>query len=464
MRRAIIRKVLAIALAVGAAPAMAQETLVLDNIGPGARSIVVEAGTIVSSGAPSDSSDPAATHIDLRGAYAVPGLIDMHVHIWGQAELSAYLAHGVTTVRNLSGMPFHLRMAEQIARGELEGPNLFTSGPILNSPGPNVQINHVMVTTAAEAREAVRAQHAAGFRRIKLYSNLTGEAFGAALAEARAFGMVVTGHPVEGTREDGIPFDRDFLVSIDETLNADFETIEHTESIAFHGLRSSLEETAGRQLVARIAASGAVVTPTLVAHRNLVRVAESDGAYARRDGTELLNPVIQATEAENIAAWAARDPADEAQRAAFYGRMTRAMQDAGVTLVAGSDAGIFTNIPGDALLDELELLVEAGLTPVEALTSATTNAAQALGQAGRLGCLEAGCVADIVFYECDPGEDITCLRRPVALVRAGRFYDRAGIAELREQALRHDVEQIVADLVAGMDAQGTPLDPAMLGM
>lgn len=451
------------ALVLASAPVFAQEALLVTNVGPDGHAIHIEDGVVV------DLDDSAllpfeGKTVDAGGAYATPGLIDMHVHVWGEAELSAYLAHGVTTVRNMSGMPFHLAMVEQIKAGTLEGPNLFTSGPILNSPGPNAQINHVMVSSAEEARAAVRAQHEAGYTRVKLYSNLTGEAFEAALEEARALGMAVTGHPVEGAREEGIPLERDFLVPISQTLAAHFETIEHTESLAFHGLRSQLDREAGEALVDEIVASGSVVTPTLVAHRNLVRVAQSDGAYALRPGVELLNPVIQTTEAENIAAWASRDPADERARAEFYSWMTGVMHSAGVPLVAGSDAGIFTNIPGDALLDELELLVEAGLTPSEAIAAATTTAAQVLDEDGRLGCMEAGCVADIVFTACDPRAYISCLRHPVALLRAGRWYDEAGIATLREQAAQHDVERIVEDLVSGMDAQGTPLDPAMLGM
>lgn len=454
---------LAGALVLAATPAVAQDALLVTNVGPDGHAIYIEDGVVVGTGISALPPHEGET-VDAGGAYATPGLIDMHVHVWGEAELSAYLAHGVTTVRNLSGMPFHLRMAEQIEAGELAGPNLLTSGPILNSPGPNAQINHVLVSTAEEARAAVRAQHAAGYTRLKLYSNLTGEAFAAALDEAQVLGMAVTGHPVEGAREEGIPLERDFLVPVSATLAAHFETIEHTESLAFHGLRSQVDLAAGEALVDEIAASGSVITPTLVAHRNLVRVAESDGAYAQRPGTELLNPVTQATEAENIAAWASRDPAYERERAEFYSWLTGLMHSAGVPLVAGSDAGIFTNIPGDALLDELDLLVEAGLTPTEAIAAATITAAEALGEEGRLGCLETGCVADVVFTACNPRADIACLRQPVGLLRAGRWYDEAALADLRDKAAEHNIGQIVEDLVSGMDAQGTTLDPALLGM
>ena len=461
MGRLAIGSILASLLCM-ASPALAQDALLITNVGPDGHSIFIEDGAVVARG-PAILPPERGRTVDAGGAFATPGLIDMHVHVWGEAELAAYLAHGVTTVRNLSGMPFHLRMAGQIESGEIEGPRLVTSGPILNSPGPNAQINHVMVSTAEGARAVVKAQHAAGFERVKLYSNLTGEAFAVALEEARELGMTVTGHPVEGSREEGIPLERDFLVPISETLAAGFETIEHTESIAFHGLRSEVDRDAGEALVDRIVASGATVTPTLVAHRNLVRVAESDGAYARREGMEWLNPVTQSTEAENIATWAARDSSYEAERAEFYSWLTGRMHAAGVPLVAGSDAGIFVNLPGDALHDELELLVEAGLTPAQALETATTNAALVLGEEERLGCMEEGCLADIVFTACDPRAAIACIRQVTGVVRGGRWHGPEEIAALRKRAAQHDVDQIVSDLLEGMEAQGTPLDPAMLG-
>jgi hypothetical protein len=179
---------------------------------------------------------------------------------------------------------------------------------------------------------------------------------------------------------------------------------------------------------------------------------------------DLLNPVIQSTEAENITAWAGRDPAFETERAEFYSWMTGIMHSAGVPLVAGSDAGIFVNIPGDALHDELELLVEAGLTPAEAIATATVNAALVLGEEGRLGCLDPGCAADLVLTACDARAEIGCSRQVVGLVRGGRWYGPEDIATLRTRAAQHDLDRIGRDLLEGMAAQGTPLDPAMLGM
>ncbi|TIX48827.1 amidohydrolase family protein [Alteraurantiacibacter aquimixticola] len=446
-----------------APPLAAQDRLLLANIGPENRYLLIEDGAIATTGDAADMPpvEGSVQILDAQGLFAHPGLIDMHVHVWGEAELSGYLAYGVTTVRNLSGMPFHLRMAEEIAAGELAGPRLYTSGPILNSPGPNAQINHQMVLTEEEGRAAVRAQHEAGYDRIKVYSNLNADAWSGVLAEAQALGMAITGHTPEGERLEGIPQVRPFQIPHANLLDAGFETFEHTETIYFHGLRDSWDAEAARILARDIAASGTPVTPTLVAHRNLVHMAESDGAFAQREGVDWLNPVLQALEAEVTAFWSAQDPANERERAGHYAEFTRIMQREGVLLVAGSDAGIFVNVPGRSLVDELELLVEAGLTSGEALASATGNAAKVLGEEERLGCLDEGCAADIVLYPCDPQLDIACLRQPALVIAAGRPH---AVDELAAKAVQHDVEQIGTDLLEGMAAQGTPLDPAMLGM
>ena len=238
----------------------------------------------------------AVSVIDGRGLTLVPGLADMHVHVWDEAELGAYLAHGVTTVRNMSGMPFHLDLAERIARGDIAGPRLLTTGPILNSNGPNRQINHQIVEDAESARRAVRWQYETGFRRLKVYSNLTPDAYDAILSEAAALGMTISGHTPEGFRHAGIPLERPFDIAFDDVLDDGFETIEHVESIAWHGLRATRDETKARALAGRIASAGVPVTPTLLAHHNLYRVALEGESVLRRPGTEWLNPFEQATE------------------------------------------------------------------------------------------------------------------------------------------------------------------------
>ncbi len=454
-----------------AAQATPPRELLLENVrvvdfsDPGAASydetsLLLRAGRIAYVGAAARAEAGSdAVVLDGAGRTLLPGLNDLHVHLWDEAELGAYLAHGVTTIRNLSGMPFHLELAARIDRGEVAGPRLLTSGPILNSRGPNLQVNHQVVEDGPEARAAVRAQHAAGYRRLKVYSNLSREAYEAARDEAAALGMDLTGHPPEGRRGPGVPFDKPFAIAFEEVLDDGFETLEHVESIAWHGLRGRQDRDGARELARRIAAADVPVTATLVAHHNLYRAASEGAAFLERPGTEWLNPVIQAAEAPVHEAWLAADAGAALEADRFYRDVAGIFDEEGVILVAGSDAGIFSNSPGISLIDEIRLLVAAGLTPYRALRSATRNAAIALGEA-RSGCTSSGCTADLVLYDCDPLADIECLAEPHTVIRQGRAYPPAALAALRAQAALPDTRRTLGNLRTGLAAQGG--DPSVV--
>jgi imidazolonepropionase-like amidohydrolase len=411
---------------------------VIDRIGP-TRTFAI----------PSDVSETDVLVIDAAGRTLLPGLIDAHVHVWDEAELAAYLAHGVTSVRNMSGMPFHLSLIARIEEERILGPDISTTGPILNSPGPNQQPNHRLITTAEEARAAVAEQHEAGYRTLKLYSNLEREPYEAILKEADRLSLSITGHTPEGTRGPGVPFTAPFDISFEDVLDDDFVSIEHVESIVWHGLSGRLDEAAMRALAKRIAASQTVVTATLIAHDNLVRVAESDGAYLQRAGVETINPVIRWLEADTYEFWSAQDPAArEGPRAEFYRRATAILHQEGVTIIAGTDAGVFTNIPGSALTRELELLVEAGLTPYEALAAATALAAPVIGFPDR-GQVAPGFAANLVLVDGDPLSDVSVLEQPEGVMVRGVWLDDKDLNELHRASRQASVARTVRH-IAGM--------------
>ncbi|BDW82442.1 amidohydrolase [Erythrobacter sp. Dej080120_24] len=464
------------AFAMQATPASAQDgdSLLLNNVrilhleGEHAR-LVPEMAILIADGRivrimPTDQVETqgATTIIEGDGRVVMPGLVDMHVHVWDRQSLGAYLAAGVTTIRNASGMPFHLRLAQEIERGDAIGPRLITTGPILNSPGPNAQINHQMIATAAEARSAVQQQHEAGYRRIKVYSNLTREAYEAVLSEADRLGMTIMGHTPEGERKAGMPYQLPFDIAFGEILDDGFVTIEHVESIVWHGLRDRHDEAAGRALARQIAEAKVPVDPTLLAFYNLLRVAETKGAYLQRPGTEMLNPLLVAQSQAEYDRWANEDV--ERNRAAFefYKVMVRHLAEEGVLLVAGSDAGIFTNVPGISLIEELELLEEAGLDITSVLRAATINPAIALGRQDDVGLVVEGYQADLILLDSDPTEDIAALRSVSGVVAGGRWHDRASLDAQLAEAAKHDVERTQRNLVEALVAQG--VDPATLGL
>lgn len=235
-------------------------------------SIIIDNGIIQAVSAEPIQDIKDTLVIDGKGKFLLPGLIDVHVHVWDTPELAAYLSYGITTVRNASGMPYHLKLRDDISKGKIIGPRLITTGPILNGQGPNTQINHQVVTTKSDAVTAVRKQFSQGFRHLKVYSNLSLPAYKAILLEARRLNMTIMGHSPEGIREKGIPYDRPFKIPFVSILDDGFASIEHIESIIWHALTDVPDEKKLRELAQIIAKSQTPVTPTLIAHHNLVQV------------------------------------------------------------------------------------------------------------------------------------------------------------------------------------------------
>lgn len=366
-----------------------------------------------------------------HGQSLIPGLIDAHIHLSDEAELAGFLAHGVTGVRNVSGYPFHLSLSKRIEEGLILGPGLVTTGPILNSRGPNENILQKTVTTDSEARAAVRAQYAAGYRTLKLYSNLTREAFDAIIEEADMLGMQVMGHSPEGERRRGMPREKPFDIPWEASLGRGFTTLEHVETIVWHGLRGEWDEDLMREMAVKLAASGEAVTPTLIAHKALVLIAETQGRYLGRPGADTINPLSRLAGHSAAKYWSQVDPlAYEGPRAEFYLTATRLLHEAGVPLIAGTDAGVFTVIPGESMARELELLFEAGLSPHEALASATRISAEVLGFE-KAGVIAPGYRANLVLLPEDPLANIGAVEFPVAVMLNGYWMDEIKLEELK---------------------------------
>lgn len=400
-----------------------------------ARAVLVMGDRIVEIGAAGELRAPEGVPVvDGRGYTLIPGLIDAHIHLNDEAELAGYLAHGVTGVRNMSGYPFHLRLSERIASGALLGPDLITTGRILNGRGPNENVLQQTVTTSDDGRAAVRRQHAAGYRALKIYSNLTREAFDGILDEAGQLGMTVAGHSPEGVRAPGTPRDKPFDLPWEESLGRGLTTLEHIETIVWHGLRDNLDEKSMGELAVVLAASGEVVTPTLIAHKRLVLIAESQGAYLDRPGSETINPLTRLFSEDSERYWSGVDPSEyEGPHAAFFLTATRLLHEAGVPLIAGTDSGSFGIIPGASLAEELALLVEAGLLPHEALAAATRVNAKALGFE-RTGVIAPGYRANLVLLSGDPLKEIGSVEFPVGVMIDGTWLDEGRLAELKDAA------------------------------
>lgn len=385
--------------------------------------------------------------IDGRGYTLMPGLIDAHIHLNDEAELAAYLAHGVTGLRNMSGYPFHLRLMERIANGHLLGPDFITTGPILNSRGPNELVLQTTVTTAEEARLAVRAQHSNGYRHVKVYSNLTRAAFDAIIDETASLGMTVSGHSPEGARTKGIPHSTPFEIPWEASLGRGFTTFEHIETLVWHGLRDKLDQQKMRLLAAAIAESGEAVTPTLHAHKRLVLIAQTQGAYLNRPGAEMINPLVTWFSKSAQQYWRQVDASVyEAPHADFFLSATGLLHEASVPLLTGTDSGSFGIIPGASVARELELLVAAGLSPFAALNTATRQSAEILGFE-KTGMILPGYRANLILLPKDPLTEVAVVEFPVGVMIGGYWLDEQALDAMKSSANNSGVSSFFRSLI-----------------
>ncbi len=418
------------------------------SVSQNAQAVLVVGDRITEIGAAGEINAPEGVLvIDGHGYTLIPGLIDGHIHLNDELEFAAYLAHGVTGVRNMSGYPFHLRLIERVVNGQLLAPDFITTGPILNSRGPNELILQTTINTAEEARLAVRDQHSAGYRHIKVYSNLTPEAFDAILDEAALLGMTVSGHSPEGKRTAGIPYKKPFEIPWETLLGRGLTTLEHIETIVWHGLRDNLEQEKMGLLASALAQSGEAVTPTLYAHKRLVLIAQSKGAYLSRPGSDMINPLATWFSKDAQQYWTQMDPSVyEAPHADFFLMATGLLHQAGVPLLTGTDSGSFGIIPGESVARELELLVAAGLSPFEALKSATRRNAEVLGFENT-GMILPGYRANLVLLAKDPLTNIGVVEHPMGVMIGGHWLEQQELDALKDSAQSSGVSSFFRSLI-----------------
>lgn len=438
------------------------------------RTVLIAGGRIarVSS---SDAFDapPGTRVVPARGKYLIPGLWDMHVHLFNQISrrppnlwyFPLFVANGVTGVREMWTKPADAATLadwrERIAGGALLGPRIAAAGALVDGPvswWPTTD----RVATPEEARRFVREAGGAGLDFVKVYSSLSREVYFAIADEARRTGIPVAGHipllvrteeaaaagqssnehlhqvrEACSTRERQILDERERLYSRPFTSQEDDALWERHEGMRAEAYDAATCEAAAR----RLAAAPVWQVPTLVNERlHFLGPPEDSGG----------DPRLAHVPAEERRIWSeglaqfgvtiatASEGGSDERRRRWAATLTvvGTLARAGVPFLAGTDLGGAFLFPGSSLHEELALLVEAGLTPPEALRAATVNPARYLEMAGSLGTVEAGKLADLVLLDADPLEDIRNTRRIGAVVLNGRYLDRGALDELRREAER----------------------------
>lgn len=410
-----------------AAPAQQDLALVgVTVLNPGepeqpARTVLIRAGRIVAIQAATDTVPAGYRHIDGNGQWLMPGLIDLHAHLFDETDLTLLLAHGVTSARNMMGKPFHLQARAAVERGELAGTRLFTASPTLNGEGAPL---HQVIDTPEAARQAVRDSKRQGFDFIKVYDGLSAEVFAAVVDEARQLQLSVAGHPPRS-----IPLADSVAAMI---------SIEHAEELWQHGLNKA-DDAAVDALIQQFLAHDTTLVPTLQIVQQLVDVCGAGATAITDRDSPLLNPLIAYLGRQSVGEWAdGSDGCDKwAASVQRMGALTRRFADAGVRVVVGSDNGPHLSLAGAATLRELHQLHAIGLTTDKVLAAATRDAATVLGKADTLGRIAEGYAADALLLAQDPRKDLTALDQPTAIIAQGRWYDAAARDALFAASRQH---------------------------
>lgn len=343
--------------------------------------------------------------IDATGLTVLPGFIDMHIHSRTWAW-SLFLQFGITTVRDVGSDPeFVLRERERERRGELPGPRIFACGPLLDGVPPvwgTEWHGSVAISSADQARAVARRLIDQGVDCLKVYSRLPAPFMQAVVEIASSRGVPVTGHVG--------------AVSARDAADMGVGSIEHAS-----GIRFLAGEDEWMSLVPFFVAKGTSLIPTMLVEEN---IADLPGLANRQYPHLELVPSAVTTQwldwrsdfrfRAADAAYFARWKQFVTNKAAFV----RAFRRAGGKVVAGSDTPNPFVIPGISLHQELERLVAAGLTPMEAITAGTSVAA-ALLRKSDLGTLEVGKLADILLVAGNPAADITATRNIRMVIKGG---------------------------------------------
>jgi imidazolonepropionase-like amidohydrolase len=343
---------------------------------------------------------PGVPTVSVTGKTLVPGLWDMHTHVTQVEWAPVYLAAGVTTVRDMGNeFEFITSLRDAIASRRALGPRILMAG-LVDGGGPDA-FGVYEATTAAEARQVVGKYHEAGFQQIKIYSLVTPPIVEAICAEAHRLGMTVTGHVPNG-------------MTIEQAAAAGMDHVAHLP------IRGEAGSDEVNRTIAFLRERKTVVDPTQSWNELLGHAAGSPIAPFQPGVTKIpppLNRVFSNAGAAGIDAATARTRLERGLR------IVKALHDAGVPIVAGTDEGI----PGHSLHREIELYVEAGFSPMEALQAATIVPARAMKLDGELGTLERGKRADVVVLDANPLEAIRNIRRVRWTISDGRVYDAASL-------------------------------------
>lgn len=397
--------------------------------------------------------------VDASGKFILPGFWDNHVHFRGgdglisanKNFLSLFIAHGITTVRDTGGdlTPTVMEWKDQIAKGSLIGPTIFTSGPKIDGPngtwaGSLEVENEDDIISALDSLESIPTDF------VKLYdSRISGEDYLKTISEAENRNLISSGH---------MPF----TVELHDAIGAGIDAIEHLYYImkgcssqeaeitqqlidkkigfwdAMPLLKSSYQDATAQKTFANLKENNVFVVPTLHIGKTLSYLDEVDHSrdvYLKYMGAGIIKTYQGRIDRALYASVEARQNRKELDT--FFGQLVKSLNDAGVGLLAGSDSGAYNSYtyPGISLHYELEEMVAKGIPPLDALRTSAYNGAKFLKKDLDYGHISEGKIADLVMLDANPIEDIRNTRKIHAVVKGDVVLDNERLRNLLDEAV-----------------------------
>jgi len=405
------------------------------------QTILIEGDKIVAIGAQGELEiHEQARIIDGHGLYLMPGLVDAHVHYFDAPVFGRLMiANGVLLVRD-TGMPneYILDVRDQLDRGEMLGPEMITTGTMLDGAPPLIPSISMSITTPEEGRIAVREQAKAGVDMINVYSRLDRDVFLAIVDEAQKAGLKVVAHLpetvyIEDAAEAGLAssehfngFEKVIARLLDEPVNFAFRG--QASDAGYFMRLSEVNPQELQGVYQRIRASGMVICPTVVTFKTLTHITSIQAGNFQQ--SEYISPSVMELWKS---LWTQQSDLPDFIWVNWV-QMVAGMNSTGIPLMVGTDLMLPGIIPGYSVHEEMAIWQEAGIPPADILRSATIVPAQFMGFGDRLGTISEGKTASMVLVQGNPLEDIRNAQRIDSVFLRGQYFSRKDLDNLLNEA------------------------------
>jgi imidazolonepropionase-like amidohydrolase len=423
--------------------------------------VVVESSRISATGPSASQTIPAdAKIIDGSGKFLIPGLADMHIHLTGAGEpggsrefiIPLLIANGITTVRDMGGRVDLLKaLRAEINSGKRPGPQIFFTGPYLDGNPPSFQPS-IVVQNATEGTAAVRELKAEGVDFIKVQSRLLPDPYYAIASEAKKLGIRFVGHVPDSitaaAASDAGQASIEHLTGVlldcstreQDLRQRQLQPVPVRQNLAIASERAwnkelldSYSPQLAESLVEKVRSNQTWQVPTFptLVHLGYVTPETDLGDDPRMKYVPLaLRQIWEEVRKQRLDRYNTEDFALRAESIRRLLELVGKMNAHKVPIMAGTDAAAPNVFPGSALHEDLAYLVQAWLTPMEALKSATIKPAEFLGLTAEQGTIEAGKRADLVLLDANPLDDIHNTQKIRAVVLNGKLFDRSDLDSL----------------------------------